>query len=67
VQFKPLRGTALMIFNPDLVFLMVDNLFGGDGRFHTSVEGRDFTQTEHRIMSKDATSPRPNTASSSAS
>ena len=52
VQFKPLRGTALMIFNPDLVFLMVDNLFGGDGRFHTRVEGRDFTLTEHRIIQR---------------
>ena len=52
VQIKPLRGTALMIFNPDLVFLMVDNLFGGDGRFHTRVEGRDFTQTEHRIIQR---------------
>jgi flagellar motor switch protein FliM len=52
VQIKPLRGTALMIFNPDLVFLMVDNLFGGDGRFHTRIEGRDFTQTEHRIIQR---------------
>jgi flagellar motor switch protein FliM len=52
IQIKPLRGTALMIFNPDLVFLMVDNLFGGDGRFHTRVEGRDFTQTEHRIIQR---------------
>ncbi|MEW6413924.1 MAG: flagellar motor switch protein FliM [Pseudomonadota bacterium] len=52
VQFKPLRGTALIIFNPDLVFLMVDNLFGGDGRFHTRIEGRDFTQTEHRIIQR---------------
>ena len=52
VHFKPLRGTALIIFNPDLVFLMVDNLFGGDGRFHTRVEGRDFTQTEHRIIQR---------------
>ena len=52
VQFKPLRGTALMILNPDLVFLIVDNLFGGDGRFHTRIEGRDFTQTEHRIIQR---------------
>jgi flagellar motor switch protein FliM len=52
VQFKPLRGSALMILNPDLVFLMVDNLFGGDGRFHTRIEGRDFTQTEHRIIQR---------------
>ena len=29
---------------------MVDNLFGGDGRFHTRVEGRDFTLTEQRII-----------------
>jgi flagellar motor switch protein FliM len=31
---------------------MVDNLFGGDGRFHTRIEGRDFTQTEHRIIQR---------------
>jgi len=50
VQVKPLRGTALFVFDPNLVFLVVDNLFGGDGRFHTRVEGRDFTQTEQRII-----------------
>jgi flagellar motor switch protein FliM len=50
VQMKPLRGTALVIFDPNLVFLVVDNLFGGDGRFHTRVEGRDFTTTEQRII-----------------
>jgi len=52
VQVKPLRGTALMVFDPTLVFLVVDNLFGGDGRFHTRVEGRDFTQTEQRIIQR---------------
>ncbi|MGB7479728.1 MAG: flagellar motor switch protein FliM [Burkholderiaceae bacterium] len=52
VHIKPLRGTALVVFDPTLVFLMVDNLFGGDGRFHTRVEGRDFTQTEQRIISR---------------
>jgi flagellar motor switch protein FliM len=52
VHMKPLRGTALMVFDPNLVFLMVDNLFGGDGRFHTRVEGRDFTQTEQRIIQR---------------
>jgi flagellar motor switch protein FliM len=50
IHIKPLRGTALMVFDPNLVFLLVDNLFGGDGRFHTRVEGRDFTQTEQRII-----------------
>jgi flagellar motor switch protein FliM len=52
VHAKPLRGTALFIFDPNLVFLVVDNLFGGDGRFQTRVEGREFTQTEHRIIHK---------------
>jgi flagellar motor switch protein FliM len=50
VMAKPLRGTALFVFDPNLVFLVVDNMFGGDGRFHTRVEGRDFTPTEQRII-----------------
>jgi len=50
VQAKPLRGTGLFVLDPNLVFLVVDNLFGGDGRFHTRVEGRDFTPTEQRII-----------------
>lgn len=50
VHMKPLRGTGLMVFDPSLAFLMVDNMFGGDGRFHTRVEGREFTQTELRII-----------------
>lgn len=50
VQARPLRGTSLFIFDPDLVFLVIDNMFGGDGRFHTRVEGRDFSPTEQRII-----------------
>ncbi|MDR0578498.1 MAG: flagellar motor switch protein FliM [Candidatus Accumulibacter sp.] len=50
VSAKPLRGTSLFVFDPNLVFLVVDNMFGGDGRFHTRVEGREFTGTEQRII-----------------
>src|ERR1700674_5961517 len=50
VQVKPLRGMALMVFEPTLVFQVVDSLFGGHGRFHTRVEGRDLTPTEMRIV-----------------
>jgi flagellar motor switch protein FliM len=50
VTVKPLRGTGLVVFDPNLVFLVVDNMFGGDGRFHSRVEGRDFTPTEQRII-----------------
>ena len=52
VQTKPLRGNSLIIFDPTLVFTVVDNMFGGDSRFHTRVEGRDFTATEQRIISR---------------
>ncbi|VFR17739.1 Flagellar motor switch protein FliM [plant metagenome] len=50
VQMKPLRGTALFTYDPNLVFLVIDSMFGGDGRYHTRVEGRDFTTTELRII-----------------
>jgi flagellar motor switch protein FliM len=52
VQIQPLRGTALFIIDPNLVFLIVDNLFGGNGQFHTRVEGREFTPTEQRIIQR---------------
>lgn len=50
VKIKPLRGTALFVVDPKLVFLIVDNFFGGDGRFHTKIEGREFTPTEVRVI-----------------
>ncbi|MFP1807955.1 flagellar motor switch protein FliM [Lonsdalea quercina] len=52
VHLKPLRGTALFVFSPSLVFIAVDNLFGGDGRFPTKVEGREFTHTEQRVVKR---------------
>src|SRR3569832_1293359 len=50
VKIKPLRGTALFVIDPKLVFINVDNYFGGDGRFHTKIEGREFTPTELRVI-----------------
>ncbi len=50
VHFNPLRGTGLIVLDPNLVFLVVDTMFGGNGRFHTRVEGREFTATEQRII-----------------
>jgi flagellar motor switch protein FliM len=50
VLAKPLRGTGLVVFNPKLVFTVIDNMFGGNGRFQARVEGRDFTPTEQRII-----------------
>lgn len=50
VKIRPLKGTALFVMNPKLVYSLVDNFFGGDGRFHTKIEGRDFTQTEMQVI-----------------
>jgi flagellar motor switch protein FliM len=49
---KPLRGTTMFVFEPALVFRIIDNLFGGDGRFQTRVEGREVTRTELQIIQR---------------
>jgi len=49
VKFRPLRGAALIILDAKLVFKLVDNFFGGDGR-HAKIEGREFTPTELRVV-----------------
>jgi flagellar motor switch protein FliM len=50
VRIRPLRGTSLFVIDPKLVFMLVDNFFGGEGRFYTKIEGREFTPTETRII-----------------
>jgi flagellar motor switch protein FliM len=50
VRFRPLKGTALITMEARLVFILVDNFFGGDGRYHAKIEGREFTPTERRIV-----------------
>jgi flagellar motor switch protein FliM len=50
VRFSPLKGRALIVMEPRLVFTAVDNFFGGGGQFYNKVEGREFTATEMRII-----------------
>lgn len=50
VRFRPLKGTGLITMEARLIFILVDNFFGGDGRFHAKIEGREFTPTERRII-----------------
>ncbi|HHH36384.1 MAG TPA: flagellar motor switch protein FliM [Gammaproteobacteria bacterium] len=50
IKVAPLRGTGLVVFDPKLVFITVDNFFGGEGRFHAKIEGREFTPTEQRLI-----------------
>lgn len=50
IRMSPLRGRALIVMEPRLVFTAVDNFFGGGGQFYNKVEGREFTPTEMRII-----------------
>ncbi|MDT8999355.1 flagellar motor switch protein FliM [Paucibacter sp. APW11] len=50
VSVKPLRGSGLIVCDPTLVFAVIDSLFGGIGKFHARIEGRDFSPTEQRVI-----------------
>jgi flagellar motor switch protein FliM len=50
VSVRPLRGAGMIVCDPTLVFAVIDALFGGAGKFHTRIEGRDFSATEQRVI-----------------
>ena len=50
VSVRPLRGSGMVVCDPTLVFSVIDALFGGSGKFHTRIEGRDFSPTEQRVI-----------------
>ncbi|KPF48894.1 flagellar motor switch protein FliM [beta proteobacterium AAP121] len=50
VNVKPLRGSGLIVCDPSLVFAVIDSLYGGIGKYHTRIEGRDFSPTELRVI-----------------
>jgi flagellar motor switch protein FliM len=52
VAIRPLRGVGLVVCDPTLVFAVIDSLFGGGGKFHTRIEGRDFSATEQRVINR---------------
>src|SRR4051794_12464548 len=50
VSVRPLRGSGLIVCDPNLVFAVIDALFGGAGKYRTRIEGRDFSPTELRVI-----------------
>ncbi|MBH9575886.1 flagellar motor switch protein FliM [Inhella proteolytica] len=52
MSVKPLRGNGLIVCDPTLVFAVIDSLFGGVGKFHARIEGRDFSPTEQRVITR---------------
>jgi len=49
-SMEPLIGRALLCIEPNLVFSLIDSMFGGDGKPTTRV--REFTQIELRMITK---------------
>jgi len=52
VKIHPLKGNCLLVVDPKLVFMVVDNYFGGNGQSQPIFEGRDFAPTELRLIQK---------------
>ena len=52
VSVRPLRGSGLIVCDPTLVFAVIDAMFGGIGKFHTRIEGREFSPTEQRVITR---------------
>ena len=52
VSVRPLRGSGLIVCDPTILFAVIDALFGGAGKYHTRIEGRDFSMTEQRIITR---------------
>nr|WP_145547514.1 flagellar motor switch protein FliM [Variovorax boronicumulans] len=49
---RPLRGSGLVVCEPSLVFGVIDTLYGGAGKYHTRIEGREFSATEQRVINR---------------
>ncbi|GAB4392633.1 MAG: flagellar motor switch protein FliM [Gammaproteobacteria bacterium] len=50
IKVSPLPGSGLIVLDPEFVFILVENYFGGDGRFNTIIETKEFTMTELRVV-----------------
>jgi flagellar motor switch protein FliM len=51
-NMEPLIGSALLAIEPNLVFSLIDCMFGGNGRPLEKI--REFTQIEHRMVKRFA-------------
>jgi len=49
---NPLKGNALLIIEPRVIFALVDIIFGGSGREPVKIEGRGFTTIEDNLIKK---------------
>ena len=51
-KMAPLKGNALLVIDSNIIFTIIDIIFGGSGRSPFKVDGRDFTNIEKNIVKK---------------
>ena len=49
-KMEPLRGHALLVLDPKMVFTLIDLFLGGSGKGTYRIEGREFTAIESRLI-----------------
>ena len=52
LEFSTLPGQALLVCDPALLLPTIDLMFGGSGQGATTLDGRDFSITESRIIQR---------------
>lgn len=51
-KMDPLKGSSLLVIESQIIFALVDTIFGGTGRPGFKVEGRDFTSIENNLIKR---------------
>jgi len=51
-KMDPLRGSSVFIVESQVMFALVDIMFGGSGRETFKIEGRDFTTIENNLIKR---------------
>lgn len=52
ISMKPLRGTGLFTFPNSMIFMAIENVFGGTGRPFQPGAHREYTPTEQRLIER---------------
>lgn len=50
VNIRPLRGVGCWIIDPQVVYIVIDNMFGGEGKLPPKVTTKEYTAIELRII-----------------
>jgi len=51
-KMDPLKGNSLLVVESQVIFALVDIIFGGTGRSAFKVEGRNFTSIENNLIKR---------------